>query len=245
LGWIKVRNSGKELATLSLVMADQIHDFLKNLPFGYFDVIVLMWLLVGLLRGRKQGMTQELLPMSYWVSTVLLAGFFNQPLAGLIREYTRGAFSVLWSGIVAYALIALSLALVFAWFKHLLGDKLTGSDVFGRCEYYLGMASGVLRFAAMLLVLLAFMHSRVITRHELDDINAQMKKNLEDIHPPRYIYGSIEQLIFSQSLSGSFVQNDLSDLLIPTVAPPERPISESPKKKLQDIIDNPMGSPKK
>ena len=226
-------------------MADQIHDFLKNLPFGYFDVIVLIWLVVGLLRGRKQGMTQELLPLLFWVSTVLLAGFYNQPLAGIIRDYTKGAFSVLWSDVVAYALIAFSLALVFTLLKHWLGDKLTGSDVFGRCEYYLGMFSGVLRFAAMLLVLLALMHSRVVTRHELDDINAQMKKNLEDIHPPRYIYGSIEQLIFFQSLSGSFVQNDLSDLLIPTITPPERAIGETPKKKLQDAIDNPLGPAKK
>ena len=224
-------------------MADQIHDFLKNLPFGYFDVIVLIWLVVGLLRGRKQGMTQELLPLLFWVSTVLLAGFYNQPLAGIIRDYTKGAFSVLWSDVVAYALIAFSLALVFTLLKHWLGDKLTGSDVFGRCEYYLGMFSGVLRFAAMLLVLLALMHSRIVSQHELDDINAQMKKNLEDIHPPRYIYGSIEQLIFFQSLSGSFVQNALSDLLIPTVATPERAISERPKKKLQDAIDNPMGPP--
>jgi uncharacterized membrane protein required for colicin V production len=227
-------------------MADQIYDFIKNLPFGYFDAIVLIWLIVGLLRGRKQGMTQELLPLLYWVATALLAGFYNQPLAAFIREYTTGAFNDLWSSIVAYSLIAFSLALVYSLLKHWLGDKLTGSDVFGRCEYYLGMFSGVVRFAAMLLVLLALMHSRVVTRHELDDINAQMKKNLEDIHPPRYIYGSIEQGIFFQSLSGSFVQNDLSDLLIPTIAPSEKtPAGETPKKKLQDAIDNPLGPQRK
>jgi len=230
---------------LCLIMADQIHDFIKNLPFGYFDAIVLIWLIIGLWRGRKQGMTQEVLPLFFWVSTAILAGFYNQPLAAFIREYTKGTFNDLWSSLVAYGLIAFSMALAFALLKHWLGDKLTGSDVFGRCEYYLGMFSGIVRFAAMLLVLLAIMHSRVVTRHELDDINAQMKKNLEDIHPPRYIYGSIEQGIFFQSLSGSFVQNDLSDLLIPTITPPERAIGETPKKKLQDAIDNPLGPAKK
>ena len=227
------------------MMADQVQDFVKNLAFSYIDAIVLVWLIVGLLRGRKQGMTQELLPLLYWTSTVLLGGYFNQPLGANIRQYSGGAFDMQWSCIMAYALIAFVLAIFFALLKHWLGDKLTGSDLFGRCEYYFGMLSGMVRFAAMLLVLLSLMHSRIVTQTELDNINAQMKKNLEDIHPPRYIYGSIEQAIFSHSFSGKFVQESLSGLLIPTVTPPERPVAESQKKKLQDVIDNPLGPAKK
>jgi hypothetical protein len=226
-------------------MANQVQDFFKNLAFGYFDAMVLIWLAIGLLRGRKLGMTQELLPASKWLAIVLLGGYFNQPLGAFIRQNTAGAFDAQWSALTAYALIALVIALVFALLKHWLGDKLTGSDVFGRYEYYAGMLAGLVRFACMLLVLLAVMHSRVVTRAELDAINAQMKKNLEDIHPPIYIYGCIEQSIFSQSLSGGFVQANLPDLLIPTVAPPERPAGDSIKKKLQDAIDNPMGTGKK
>ena len=180
-------------------MSNQVQDFFKNLPFSYIDLIVLVWLVVGLLRGRKQGMTQELLPVLKWVAIVLLGGYFNQPVGAFIRQNTGGAFDAQWSCITAYALIALGLALLFSWFKHWLGDKLTGSDLFGRYEYYSGMLAGVVRFACMLLVLLAVMHSRVVSQAELDAINAQMKKNLEDIHPPLYIYGSIEQAIFSQS----------------------------------------------
>ena len=89
------------------------------------------------------------------------------------------------------------------------------------------------------------MHSRIITKAETDAIDAQMKKNLEDIHPPRYAYGCFEQAIFVQSFTGKFVQNDLSDLLLPTVSPKERPATESLKKKLQDAVDNPMGTGKK
>jgi uncharacterized membrane protein required for colicin V production len=227
------------------MMADQVQDFVKNLAFSYIDAIVLIWLVVGLLRGRKQGMTQELLPLLFWVSTVLLGGYWNQPLGNYIRQNTGGAFDVQWSYIMAYGLIAFLLAIFFALLKHWLGDKLTGSDVFGRYEYYAGMLAGLVRFACMLLVLLAVMHSRVVTSAELDAINAQMKKNLEDIHPPIYSYGCLEQAIFFQSLSGGFVQTNLPDLLIPPVAPRERPASDSMKKKLQDAIDNPMGAGKK
>ena len=226
-------------------MANQVQEFFKNLAFGYFDAMVLIWLVIGLLRGRKLGMTQEMLPVSKWVAIVLLGGYFNQPLGALIRQNTAGAFDAQWSAITAYGLIALVIALVFSLLKHLLGDKLTGSDVFGRYEYYAGMLAGLIRFACMLLVLLAVMHSRVVTRAELDAINAQMKKNLEDLHPPIYTYGCLEQAIFFQSVSGGFVQTNLPGLLIPAVAPPERPTGDSFKKKQQDAIDNPMGAGKK
>jgi uncharacterized membrane protein required for colicin V production len=226
-------------------MADQAHEFFKNLALSYIDGIVLVWLVVGLLRGRKHGMTQELLPSLKWAAIVLLGGYFNQPAGALIRQYTAGAFGALSSCLMAYGLIALSTALLFALLKHWLGDKLTGSDVFGRYEYYLGILAGLTRFACMILVLLSLMHSRIVSRSELDAIDAQMKKNLDDLHPPRYVYGCIEQAIFTQSFTGRLVQTNLPDILIPTVAPPEIPKVDSLKKKLQDAIDNPLGTGKK
>jgi len=226
-------------------MTNQLHDFFQNLAFSYIDAIVLVWLVVGLLRGRKHGMTQELLPVLKWVGIVLLGGYFHAPLGALIRQNAAGAFNEQWSAITAYALIALVLALLFSLLRHWLGDRLTGSDLFGRYEYYAGMLAGLVRFTCVLLALLAVMHSRIVTRAELDAINAQMKKNLDDIHPPIYIYGCIEQAIFSQSFTGKFVQEKLPDILIPTVTPQEKPKDESFKKKLQDAIDNPMGTGKK
>jgi len=226
-------------------MVDQIQDFFRNLAFNYVDAMVLLWLFIGLLRGRKHGMTQELLPTLKWLAIVLAGGYLNQPLGALIRQNSAGSFSPQWCLITAYALIALVLALLFALLKHGLGDKLTGSDLFGRFEYYTGVLAGVVRYACMLLALLAIMHSRIVSRAELDAIDAQMKKNLDDIHPPRYDYGCLEQAIFTQSFTGRMVQEDLSDLLIPTVAPPESAGAESLKKKLQDAIDNPLGPAKK
>jgi uncharacterized membrane protein required for colicin V production len=225
-------------------MVNQTQDFLKNQPFSYIDAIVLVWLIVGLLRGRKQGMTQEILPVFKWLGIILLGGYFCQPVGSFIRQNTAGAFDAQWSFITAYALIALAVALVFSLIKRAVGEKLTGSDLFGRYEYYLGMLAGIIRFACILLVLLAVMHSRIVAQSELDAINAQMKKNLEDIHPPIYMYGSIEQAIFNKSATGKFVQENLPDVLIPTITPKERAKTESPKKKLQDAIDNPMGAPK-
>jgi hypothetical protein len=226
-------------------MLDQVQDFFRNLAFSYVDAVVVVWLVLGLLRGRKHGMTQELLPVLKWLGIVLLGGYLSQPLGDFIRKNSADSFDAQWSYITAYALIALVLVLLFSLLKYSLGDKLTGSDLFGRYEYYSGMFAGMVRFACMLLALLAVMHSRIVTRAELDAINAQMKKNLDDIHPPRYMYGSVEQAIFFQSITGKFVQENLPDILLPTVAPPEAPKADSLKKKLQDAIDNPMGPGKK
>jgi hypothetical protein len=226
-------------------MPAQVQDFFRDLAFSYVDAIVVIWLILGLLRGRKHGMTQELLPVLKWLGIVLAGGYLNQPVGGFIRQNTAGAFNAQWSFITAYALAGLGVALLFALIKYGLGDKLTGSDLFGRYEYYSGMLAGFIRFACMLLALLAVMHSRVVSRAELDAINVQMKKDLNDIHPPIYMYGSVEQAIFSQSITGKFVQEDLPDILIPTVTPQEVPKGDSMKKKLQDAIDNPMGPAKK
>ena len=136
-------------------MVDQLQDFAKNLSFSYIDAFALIWLVIGLLRGRKRGMTQELLPTFKWLGIVLLGGYFNQSLAAIIRQFAGTAFDLQWSCITAYALIALGVSLLFALFKHLLGDKLTGSDVFGKYEYYLGILAGLIRFACMLLAVLA------------------------------------------------------------------------------------------
>ena len=226
-------------------MVDQIQDFFRNLAFNYVDAMVLLWLFIGLLRGRKHGMTQELLPTLKWLAIVLAGGYLNQPLGALIRQNSAGSFSPQWCLIAAYGLVALVLALFFALLKYWLGDKLTGSDLFGRYEYYSGMLAGLVRHTCLLLALLAVMHSRIVTQAELDAIDAQMKKNLVDIHPPPYMYGKVEQAIFTQSVSGKFVQEYLPDLLIPTIKPQEKPKADSIKKKLQDVIDNPMGAGKK
>ena len=122
---------------------------LSGISYGYFDGVVIAWLLIGIFRGRKRGMTQELLPTLQWLAIVVLAGLFYLPFSVVIFKNTSGAFNHLWSNITAYVLIAFAIHLFFLWLKEVFGEKLTGSDYFGRNEYYLGMIAGLLRFACI------------------------------------------------------------------------------------------------
>ena len=57
---------------------------LDNLPVNWFDAVVLGMLIIGFFRGRKRGMSKELLPLLKWVSLVLVCGFWYQMAAELL-----------------------------------------------------------------------------------------------------------------------------------------------------------------
>jgi uncharacterized membrane protein required for colicin V production len=204
-------------------------SWLTHLKYDYFDGFVLVWLIIGLFWGRKRGMTQELLPTLQWIAIVLAAGFFYRPLSVLIRQYV--GFGVLWSNISAYLLVAFGVHLVYLFCKHLFNEKLIGSDLFGRAEYYLGMVSGVVRCSCMLLAALALMNARIITKAERAKTEKMQSENFSDIRFPTY--GSVQQAVLFDSLTGSLVETNLQLLLV-YPAPPSPPKNVVTRAKQQE-----------
>ena len=47
---------------------------LDKLPFGWFDFVFVALLAFGVFRGRKNGLTKELVPTFRWVAIVLVSG---------------------------------------------------------------------------------------------------------------------------------------------------------------------------
>jgi uncharacterized membrane protein required for colicin V production len=214
---------------------------LSGISYGVFDGVVVVWLLIGIFRGRKRGMSQELLPTLQWLAIVILAGLFYSPFSVAIFQNTSGAFTHLWSNVTAYLLIAFAINLFFIWLKQTIGEKLTGSDLFGRNEYYLGMMAGLVRYACMLIVLCALMHSRVYTQAELAETEKFQKKSFEDIRFPTY--GSIQHAVLSESYSGRLIQANLYRFLIASVS--ARNPAETIAQKRQETINEILGPPKK
>jgi hypothetical protein len=108
----------------------------------------------------------------------------------------------------------------FAFLKKSLGGKLVGSDLFGRSEFYLGMMAGMVRWTCMLIVGLAVLNAREFNSAEIKS-KIEYQKNVygSDFFPELY---SVQESVFSKSLTGPFVKKYLSALLITPTAPEKK-----------------------
>ncbi|MGA2175844.1 MAG: CvpA family protein [Verrucomicrobiota bacterium] len=214
---------------------------LARVKFDYFDIIVVVWLIIGLLRGRKRGMSQELLPVLQWVAIVVVAGMYYRPVSVQVRQYCQ--FDLLWSNIFAYILIGFGVHLVYLFLKHLFGEKLSGTDLFGRWEYYLGMVAGTVRFACMMLVVIALMHARIISKAEMAQTEKMQATNFSDIRFPTY--GSIQQSVLFESFTGSLIESNLQSILIYPITPAQAQKRETLAHQKEQLLNEVMGGGKK
>jgi hypothetical protein len=210
-----------------------------NARFNYFDILAIIWLIIGLFRGRARGMSQELLPLLQWLGIVVAGGLFYWHLSPLVHQGTQ--FGILWSNIVAYLLIALGVHLIYLWFKHMLSEKLAAKDVFGRSEFYLGMMAGVTRFGCMLLAGMALMSSHIISAAELANTEKFQAANFSDIRFPTY--GQFQHAALIDSFSGDWVQSHLRSVLISPFTVPSQPKSETIAQKSDKMIDEILSKP--
>jgi uncharacterized membrane protein required for colicin V production len=207
-----------------------------NATFDYFDIVAVLWLIIGLWWGRKRGMSQELLPLLQWIGIVTVAGLLYGPFSLVIHQCTQ--FSALWSNITAYLLIMLCVHLAYLWFKKMFAEMLVKKDLFGKAEFYLGMMAGFVRFGCMLLVGMSLMNSRVATDAELAQTEKFQKDWFSDIRFPTY--GGIQHDVLFKSFTGSWVQSNLKSVLIVTApsapAPKLETIAQRSNKMIDDIL---------
>src|SRR5271154_2374561 len=106
---------------------------LDNLPFGWFDVALVAVLGFGLFRGRKNGMTKEILLMLQWVCTVIVCGL-GYEMVGQILVNTVGLDKTP-SYLLGYFSLMFVIYLLFILVKKAFMPRLTGSNFFGSAEY--------------------------------------------------------------------------------------------------------------
>lgn len=191
-----------------------------KMPFNWFDMFVVIFLIVGAFRGRKRGMSQELMPLLKWITLAAVCGFCYQPIA---TEIASGSmFSLLSASFTAYLGLAMIVAIIFTVLNRHFGGKIVGSDVFGGAEYYLGIFSGVLRFACILIFGLALLNARLVTSVEIADHNRFVQQNFDhEFFPP---LSQIQEQVFKESVSGPVIQKNLDFLLIKPAASESKPI---------------------
>jgi uncharacterized membrane protein required for colicin V production len=191
---------------------------LNSLPVNVFDVIVLAVLALGLLRGRKHGMSEELMNLVKWLAVVVGCALLYDPAGHWLAQ--SSPFSLLASFLFVYTIGALAILGIFGFFKYHLGGKLIGSDIFGRSEYYLGMGSGVVRFSCMLLAGLALLNARYFSPAEV----RAMENFQNDVYGSNYFptWHSAQEVVFEKSFAGSWIKANLGFLLIKPTQPEDK-----------------------
>lgn len=186
-----------------------------SMPINWFDLVLVAWLVAGVFRGRKRGMSAELLTFLEWVAIVVVCAFLYAPVGDWVANFSK--FSKLVSYLISYLVLAGVVALVFVFGKKYFGGKLIGSDAFGKGEYYLGMPAGFLRFACIMIAFLAILNARLYSQQEMQ---ANVKYQ-EEVYGEQYFPGLevLQANVFEKSLTGPLIKKYLSFLLIKPTAP--------------------------
>ena len=197
-----------------------------HLAFNWFDVALVLVLIIGYWRGRKRGMTKELLPTLQWLAILLGAGFGHVYLAdwfqqqGLVKHVFGNHFNERTAALMsAYLAIALVVFIVFVALRRKFTSKLEGSSFFGGNEYYWGVAAGLVRYLCMMLVALALLNAPSYSAAEIIQTKAYNNRwyggGLQGYNGnfiPRM--DEVQDAVFKQSLVGPLIKNYLSVLLI-------------------------------
>jgi len=178
---------------------------------AWFDVLVVLLILLAIRSGKKGGISEELLPVGQWVLIVTANAFLNGPLAKQLSSFTK--LSLFWSHLVACLFLAVAVFLLFIWIKSLVGGKLLEADYFGRHEYSLGVLGAVTRYLCMLLVALSVLNARHYTQDQI--LAIRRARAASDVRiallPP---LSSVQQQVFNESASGKLFRKHANFLLI-------------------------------
>ena len=195
----------------------------SELSFGWVDLAIVGLLIVGLVRGRKRGMSEELLDLLKWILILAAGAFAYEPLGSFLSGTTM--FSRLASYVATYFLIMVVLMLVFAFIRRQVGGKLLGSDLFGNAEYYLGMGAGFIRYSCILLVTMALLNARYYSPAEVKAHIKYQEDNFGSIFFPTLC--SMQNEVFAQSFTGRLTREYLGVLLIKPTSPEDKSLGEA------------------
>jgi uncharacterized membrane protein required for colicin V production len=185
------------------------------LDINWFDFLLVVVLMAGVYRGRKRGMSVEFSTMLQWLIIVFAGAFLYAPAAALMADVTF--LGMLLSNIVSYLGIAVGVKCGFLLSNKYFGNKLAGSDAFGKAEYYFGMVSGMIRFFCVMLVVLSVLNARLISNAESSHLAEVQQENFGDISFPTL--HTIQQEIFRESVTGRLIKNHMSFLLLEPTKP--------------------------
>ncbi|MCX8157784.1 MAG: CvpA family protein [Verrucomicrobiae bacterium] len=183
----------------------------SSLPFGWYDVLAVIMVVIGVLRGRRRGMSQELLDFFMWLGMVGGGAYVCRQAAPYLIKWT--GLSQLSAHLLGYLGTVVAVWFIFMLLKNALRDKLAGSDFFGRLEYPLGILAAIIRFLCILVLLAALVNAKFQTEEQKQQARKDQEKELGSSFFPTL--GDIQDGIFKKSFCGSQLAKHAPYLLIP------------------------------
>jgi len=189
-----------------------------NFGLNWIDLVIGILLLVGVYRGRRRGMSEELLDIIKWTLIVVVAGLCYEPTGLFLSQLS--VFSLLFSYLFAYAAIALAIVIAFALIRKQMGDKALSSETFGSAEYYLGMGAGAFRYACIILVAMAFLNARY---YSPDEVKKSAHYQEDNFGSKFFVtMPDLQREVFDNSTCGRFAHSILHVVLIKPTAPADK-----------------------
>jgi uncharacterized membrane protein required for colicin V production len=214
-------------------------------PGNLFDGFVIVMLIIGMIRGKMRGMSEELLDVFEWLLVVVVAAHAYKPIGDWVANFAK--IPVVLAYVGSYLFVVIVITSIFATVKRKMGEKVFESDLFGGAEYPLGMLGGMVRYGCMVMMLLAILNAFVLDYSQVEIKRKAQEKDLgEGMSFPTK--ESLHQGIFIGSIVGQFARNNLETQMIEprayvpnTSAPPDLPSKEREKA----VNDAAYGTPKK
>lgn len=189
-------------------------------PVNWFDFLVVIMILLGINKGRKHGMSEEMMVSMQWLAIIFAGAYLYKPLGQALSE--SSPMSHLFCYIATYLTMAAVIKVAFVLFKKAIGGKLIGSGVFGSAEYYLGMVAGAVRFLCILIFCMAMLNAPYYSSQSL----AATRAYELDVYGSQFFPGvsSVQQQVFKESLVGSQFKQHVAFLLIAPTAPEKKDV---------------------
>lgn len=180
----------------------------------WFDLVVVGFLVIGFISGRKRGMSNELLPLFQWLLMVVIPSLYyeivGKKLMGVIPMPTLLAY------LGVYIFLALVIKLAFTIIKRMVGEKLVGSDLFGNWEFYFGMVAGMLRWVCVTIMLISVVGATYLRP---EDVEANKQKQIKEYGSTFFpSLGELQRDIVYKSIVGKFARKHLSNQMIEPTA---------------------------
>ena len=205
---------------------------------SWVDLLVLIVLFLGIRRGMKRGMSDEVLFLGQWV-VILFVGALGYALLGELLAQT-GFVGLLWANLIAYLALALVVRFAFSGLRKSVGEKLLQGEVFGRGEYYLGMMAGGVRYLCVVLVLFSLLHAREFTSQDRTAGKTFQEVNFGSVLFPTLV--DVQDEVFTRSFTGQFAADYLSGVLIRPVTKNNTPGRtrrvHARERALQEVLEN-------